>query len=72
MLSDLNNRGIQDILIASVDGLKGFPEANKAIFRKTEVSTIHCASNQKFRTICCFLKSKKVYERSQTYLSSYF
>lgn len=37
VLTDLNNRGIQDILIASVDGLKGFPEAIKAIYPKTEV-----------------------------------
>ena len=37
VLSDLNNRGLQDILIASVDGLKGFPEAIKTIFPKTEV-----------------------------------
>lgn len=37
VLTDLNNRGMQDILIASVDGLKGFPEAIKAIFPKTEV-----------------------------------
>ncbi|GGD50105.1 IS256 family transposase [Malaciobacter pacificus] len=37
VLTDLNNRGIQDILIASVDGLKGFPEAIKTIFPKTEV-----------------------------------
>lgn len=37
VLSDLNNRGIEDILIASVDGLKGFPEAINTIFPKTEV-----------------------------------
>ncbi|MGE3299622.1 MAG: IS256 family transposase [Arcobacter sp.] len=37
VLTDLNNRGLQDILIASVDGLKGFPEAIKTIFPKTEV-----------------------------------
>ena len=37
VLTDLNNRGVQDILIASVDGLKGFPEAIKAIFPNTEV-----------------------------------
>ncbi len=37
VLSDLNNRGLQDILIASVDGLKGFPEAIKTIFPNTEV-----------------------------------
>jgi transposase-like protein len=32
VLTDLNNRGIQDILIASIDGLKGFSETIKAIF----------------------------------------
>ena len=37
VLSDLQNRGIQDILIASVDGLTGFPDAIQAIFPKTEV-----------------------------------
>ncbi|PPK61529.1 transposase-like protein [Malaciobacter marinus] len=37
VLTDLNNRGLEDILIASVDGLKGFPEAIKTIFPKTEV-----------------------------------
>lgn len=33
----MNNRGVEDILIASVDGLKGFPEAINAIFPQTEV-----------------------------------
>ena len=37
VLTDLNNRGVKDILVASVDGLKGFPEAIKAIFLHTEV-----------------------------------
>ena len=37
MLTDLQNRGVQDILIASVDGLKGFPEAINAVFPNTEV-----------------------------------
>ena len=37
VLTDLNNRGLEDILIASVDGLKGFPEAIKTIFPQTEV-----------------------------------
>ena len=37
MLTDLHNRGVQDILIACVDGLKGFPEAIQAIFPNTEV-----------------------------------
>ena len=37
VLTDLRNRGIEDILIASVDGLKGFPEAINSIFPQTEV-----------------------------------
>ena len=37
VLTDLQNRGVQDILISSVDGLKGFPEAINAVFPKTEV-----------------------------------
>lgn len=37
VLSVLNNRGVEDILISSVDGLKGFPESINAIFPQTEV-----------------------------------
>lgn len=37
VLTDLKNRGIQDILIACIDGLKGFPEAIEAIFPQTRV-----------------------------------
>jgi putative transposase len=39
VLSDLKHRGVQDILICCVDGLKGFPEAIEAIFPKTTVQT---------------------------------
>ncbi len=37
VLTDLQNRGVNDILIASVDGLTGFPEAIQTIYPKTEV-----------------------------------
>lgn len=37
VLTDLNNRGLEDILIASADGLNGFPKAINTIFPKTEV-----------------------------------
>jgi transposase-like protein len=39
VLTDLKNRGMQDMLIACIDGLKGFPEAIAAIFSKTEIQT---------------------------------
>jgi putative transposase len=37
VLTELKNRGVRDIFIACVDGLKGFPEAIEAAFSKTEV-----------------------------------
>lgn len=37
VLNDLKNRGVRDILIACVDGLKGFPEAIQSVFPQTEV-----------------------------------
>lgn len=37
VFTDLSNRGVEDILIACVDGLKGLPEAIGSIFPKTEV-----------------------------------
>ena len=37
VLSDLKNRGVEDILIASVDGLSGFEDAIKASYPKTEI-----------------------------------
>jgi putative transposase len=39
VLTDLKQRGVQDILIACVDGLKGFPDAIEAVFPKTWVQT---------------------------------
>jgi putative transposase len=39
VLNDLRHRGVQDILICCVDGLKGFPEAIEAIFPQTVVQT---------------------------------
>lgn len=37
VLTDLRNRGVEDVLIACVDGLKGFPEAIETVFPKAEV-----------------------------------
>jgi transposase-like protein len=44
VLTDLNNRGVKDILIACVDGLKGFPEAIASIYPDTEIQ--HCVIHQ--------------------------
>jgi putative transposase len=37
VLTELKNRGVEDILIAAVDGLKGFPDAIEAVFPQTQV-----------------------------------
>ncbi|HGN0870451.1 TPA: IS256 family transposase, partial [Providencia alcalifaciens] len=37
VLTDLQNRGLKDILIACVDGLTGFPDAINSIYPQTEV-----------------------------------
>jgi putative transposase len=37
VLTELKNRGVKDILIACVDGLKGFPQAIEAVFPQTRV-----------------------------------
>jgi putative transposase len=37
VLNDLKQRGVQDVLIACVDGLTGFPDAIKGVFPQTEI-----------------------------------
>ena len=46
-MTELKNRGVEDILIAVVDGLKGFPEAIAAVFPPTIVQTciVHLIRN---------------------------
>jgi putative transposase len=39
VMNELKTRGIQDVLIAVVDGLKGFPEAINTVFPQTAVQT---------------------------------
>jgi len=47
VLNELKNRGVQDILIAAVDGLSGFPDAIRTVFPKTEVQLciVHMVRN---------------------------
>ena len=39
VMNELRNRGVEDVLLAVVDGLKGFPEAITAVFPETVVQT---------------------------------
>ena len=47
VVTELKNRGVQDILIACVDGLKGFPEAIEAIYPAAQVQLclVHLVRN---------------------------
>lgn len=47
VLNELRNRGVEDILIAVVDGLKGFPDAIQAVFPQAMVQTciVHLLRN---------------------------
>lgn len=37
VVTELRNRGVEDIFVACVDGLKGFPEAIETVFPRTQV-----------------------------------
>jgi putative transposase len=47
VLTELKNRGLQDILIACVDGLKGFPDAINSVYPQTHIQLciIHMLRN---------------------------
>ena len=47
VLTELQNRGVKDILIACVDGLKGFPDAIHAVFPDTRIQLciVHMVRN---------------------------
>ncbi|MEJ1959960.1 MAG: IS256 family transposase [Nitrosomonadales bacterium] len=47
VLTELQNRGVQDILIACVDGLKGFPDAINTVYPQTQIQLciVHMVRN---------------------------
>jgi putative transposase len=47
VMTELKNRGVQDIFIACVDGLKDFPEAIESVYPKTQVllCVVHLVRN---------------------------
>jgi putative transposase len=66
VLTELQNRGVKDILIACVDGLTGFPNAIQTVFPKTTVQLciVHMVRNsvafvswQQRKQVCADLKA---------------
>jgi hypothetical protein len=45
IMTELKSRGVEDILIALIDGLAGFPEAITTVFPQTQIH--HCMVTQK-------------------------
>lgn len=69
IITELTNRGIKDILIACIDGLKGFPEAINSVFPQTRIQLciVHMIRNstkyvtwKERKVICADLKN--IYE----------
>lgn len=57
VLNEIKNRGVKDILIISVDGLKGFSEAISSVFPETEIQ--RCIIHQ-IRTSTRFISYKDI------------
>ena len=69
VLTDLQNRGVRDILIACVDGLTGFPDAIQSVFPQTDVQlcVVHQIRNSvKYKQQKEFLKDLKLVYAAQT------
>lgn len=71
VLTDLHNRGVEDIFIACIDNLSGFADAIQSIFPDTEVQScvVHQVRNSvkylSYKDVKAFLKDlKQVYQAS--------
>lgn len=65
VLNEIKNRGVEDILIACMDGLTGFPDAVRAVFPKTKIQLciVHMVRNsakhvsyKDLKAVCASLK----------------
>jgi transposase-like protein len=72
VLTDLQNRGIEDIFIACIDNLQGFAEAIESVFPQTEVQLciVHQVRNSQkylsFKDLKPFMKDLKTVYRAST------
>ena len=66
VITEIKNRGVKDILIACMDGLKGFPEAMNTVFPQTRIQLciVHMVRNsakyvsyKNLKEVCADLKS---------------
>jgi putative transposase len=66
VMTEIKSRGVNDILIAIVDGLKGFPEAINAVFPETQIQTciVHLIRNS--LDFCSWKERKPVAQELKT------
>jgi len=66
VMTEIKSRGVNDILIAIVDGLKGFPEAINAVFAETQIQTciVHLIRNS--LDFCSWKERKPVAQELKT------
>ncbi|MDP0590157.1 MAG: transposase [Candidatus Endonucleobacter bathymodioli] len=65
ILTELKTRGLEDILIACVDGVKSFPEAIQTVYPKNPHSAVHCPYGTQQHEICAFARLQRGGCRSQ-------
>ncbi len=72
VLTDLKNRGVEDVFIACIDNLQGFAEAIESIFPKTEVQLciVHQIRNSRkyiaWKDVKAFMQDLKQVYRART------
>ena len=66
VFNELKNRGLDDVLIAVVDGLRGFPEAIEAVYPQAQIQTciVHLIRNS--TTLACLEGPQGTGRRAQT------
>ena len=52
VVTELKNRGVEDILMACVEGLKGFPEAIEAVLPGLRGADLHCSHGAQQLELC--------------------
>ena len=68
VLTELKNRGVRDVLIACVDGLKGFPQAIESVFPEARAD-MHCAPGAGEFELCGLEGTQAGGGRSEGHLS---
>lgn len=71
VLTDLKARGVEDILIACIDNLKGFTQAIAAVFPEAVTTTLYRSSNTQQLQVCGVQRQSRVLQKSENILHRY-